>query len=303
MLVVSRVLTWPVVVVAFVVDRLRRLPGARSASRARPWILGGMIVAAVLLLLAWGVEASPVRMSMRDLTAGQLPAMQSWIIVSGQLADDPASQPGEHRYLLTDPGVPRATLYVISPHALPLGPATISGRILGGREVVPEGSLWSAILTADDQLANEILPPPVAFGLLVAVVVIAAAGRTRYPMFVGERPATAPRIVGPVRIGVRRDAETSSSDAATAVPGTLRLDPGSATPITLRIDGRDETPLRVHSARTGLETGELRGVRWFAPALRLRMPLEDLTLTFASRGARDATYAILVADAETAVGS
>src|SRR5215213_3452204 len=139
----TRILRGPWLLFAFLVERLRRLPGSRFLASFLPAATRLMIVGAIAVLLLWMAEASPQRMTLADLRSGQLSRLQSWIIVSGELGEEPGTNPESRQYRLSDPRTPNAYLIVRSERDLPLGPTTISGRILGGRDGVPEGYTWT----------------------------------------------------------------------------------------------------------------------------------------------------------------
>jgi hypothetical protein len=291
---VTTVVRFPLLAFAFAVDRLRRLPGARFVAPFVPWVARALIAGAVVLVLLWAAEASPQRISLADLAAGKLSSFQSWIIVSGNLQDEPGSTSSLHLYRLTDPAAPNAYLVVRSRVRQVLGPTTISGRLEGGREPVPEGYLWSARLNADAQLASELPAPMVALAMLGGALLIMLARRTAYPMFVPQAPGDA----APARGGLRVVAHgTPGSNGARQHPGTLQLEEGSGT-AELRLAGTRPIPVRLHSAFTSVDVGELRGLASSEAALRVRAADDDLTLGFASPRERDAAFATLVASAK-----
>lgn len=287
-------LRYPLLALGYVVDRIRRLPGARRASPFVPWLVRGAFIVAAVLLLLWMAEASPQRMSLADLAAGKLSPMQSWVIVSGDLQDDRGSQPGAYRYRLTDAAAPNAYLDVRSSVELQLGETTLSGQVLGGRDGVPAGYEWSAPFQADAVLADELPPPAIAFGLIGLGVLVVAARRTSYPMFIAETPTEVPPGWGLVNVVAHRDAGSSSPRLQ---PAALDRDTGGGT-AELRVQGSRPLPVRLHSAFTRVDVGELRGLGSSVPALRVRAGDDDLTLGFSSRRDRDATYATLAAGAQ-----
>ena len=210
----SELLRYPALVYAFAVDRLRRLPGAHLFGPPSKWIARLLLAAAVVLTFLWAAEASPQRISLAELRAGRLGQFQSWIIISGHLADAQGSTGSSHVYRLTDPAVPNTYLDVRSPVVLPLGPTTISGHVEGGADGVPEGYAWSARLTADPTLAAELPPPWIAIALAALAIAIFLARRSRYPMFVAEAPIDVAPATGPLRVSIRRDAAAPSDPSA-----------------------------------------------------------------------------------------
>ncbi len=284
----------PLLAFGYVVARIRRLPGARFVAPIVPWLVRGSFIAAGVLLLLWMAEASPQRMSLADLAAGKLSPMQSWVIVSGELQEERGSAPGAHRYRLTDPATPNAYLDVRSSVEWPLGPTTLSGKVLGGRDGVPAGYEWSAPFEADPVLADELPPPGIAFVLIGLGLLVLAGRRTSYPMFIAETPAEVPPGWGPVNVTVHPEGTASGSPTQ---PATLDRDTGVGTG-ELRVHGGQPVPVRLHSAFTSVDVGELRGLGSSEPALRVRAADDDLTLGFASRRERDATYARLAAGAQ-----
>ena len=284
---------------AYIVDRLRRLPGARRLSPVLPWVAGGLFIVAIAIVFMWGTEASPQRMSLSGLAAGQLSPMQSWIIVDGVVSAADGGSAGEFRYTLTDPAVPNATLDVHSPVALALGRTTVSGHLLGGREVVPAGYLWSAILRADPTLAQELPPPWAPVALIVAGLVILLGRRTTYPVFLDERPDPAGLRAASIPVQVRRaDGETDHR----VTPSTLRVAFDGGPLVTLAASDADPVPVRAHSAFTSVGVGALRTLVHSEPVLRVRASGEELTIGFGSRADRDAAYAALSAEAKARTG-
>jgi hypothetical protein len=292
---VSDALRFPWLVFAFGVEQLRRLPGARVVAPFTKWAARLFLLAAVVLTLLWGAEASPQRISLADLAAGKLGAMQSWIIVTGDLADEPGSNDELHAYRLTDPEAPNAYLDVRSRSVQPLGHTTVSGHIQGGRDGVPAGYVWSARLDADVRLAGELPPPWTAIVLAGLGLVIMAARRTRYPLFLGDTPGDALVPTGGLRVTAR--SETGAFDRR-PVPATLSFttrEPGAA---DLAIPGSRRVPVRLHSAFTRVDVGRLRTLTRSEPALRVRSEGDYLVLTFGSARERDAAFAALGADAQ-----
>lgn len=291
----SEILGFPGLVFAFGVDRLRRLPGARFVAPFTKWIARLLIVAAVVLTLLWAAEASPQRMSLADLAAGKLGQFQTWIIVSGELADRSGSTGSFHAYRLTDPGAPNAYLDVSSASVQSLGWTTVSGHIEGGRDGVPEGYAWSARLNADPALAAELPPPWTAIALAALAFAIILARRSRYPIFVGEPPMDVPPAMRPVRVIVRGDAAGRGATPAAATLSFADSEPGAA---NLSRTGARPVPIRLHSAFTRVDVGRIRTLTSAQPALRVRSDADDLVLVFASSRERDATFAALQAETQ-----
>jgi hypothetical protein len=284
----------PLLAFGYVVDRIRRLPGARSVAPFVPWLVRGAFIGAAVLLLLWMAEASPQRMSLADLAAGKLSPMQSWVIVSGELQEERGSAPGAYRYRLTDPATPNAYLDVRSTVEWPLGATTLSGKILGGRDGVPAGYEWSAPFQVDPVLADELPPPAIAFVLIGLGILVVAGRRTSYPMFIAETPEDVPPGWGLVNVVAHPEAAPSRGRSQRA---SLDRDTGVGT-AELRVQGGAPVLVRLHSAFTSVDVGELRGLRSSEPALRVRAADDDLTLGFATRRDRDATYARLAAGAQ-----
>jgi hypothetical protein len=291
----TRILRVPWLLFAFVVEQARRLPGSRLIARLLPAAARLMVLVAFVLLLLWMAEASPQRISIGELASGQLSRLQTWIIVSGDLAVEPGSTPASHQYRLTDPATPNAWLVVRAPNELALGPTTVSGRILGGRDGVPAGYTWTALLEADPVLASELPPPAAAFLLIGLAILIFLARRARYPVFVNEPPGEAAAARAPLHVTAHLEREAA---AARALPrdsrGTLAFDTGEAAGIAqLRLGLARPLPVRLNSTYTTIDVGRLQSLRAGEPALRARMVDDDVTLGFASRRERDAAYAAL----------
>jgi hypothetical protein len=284
------IVRWPLVAFAWAVERLRRLPGADLGSRLTPLAIGLLLIASLVALVAWGIEPSPQRITLAELAAGQLPRLQSWIIVSGELAELEDRDPDTHLYRLTEPGTENAHLVVRSSVELPVGPATVSGFIEGGRLPVPEGYEWSARLAADRELAHEQPPPWLAAIPLLGVVLILAARRSAYPVFFPESPRRPDLHRTRLRVGLRRESQDAHGPAADA---TLEMPAYAGEPLMLRFGATDAGPIRLHSAHTGVAVGTLQWLDRGEPALRVRAPAEDLTLTFVSREERDAAHGAL----------
>jgi len=291
------VLRLPLVAFGYVVERLRHLPIAGTVLRHTSLAAAGLIVVASLAFMVWAGTVAPQRVTLADLVVGNLSHMQTWIIVSGDLSAGAEATVG-HRYVLTDPNVPNAIMNVVSDVQLQLGPATVSGNYTGGREPVPlidleAGYKWIGTMRADAVLATEPGPPWVPVGLVTAAVLLIIAARVSYPMFFDQRPRSAqPRpMTLPVR--VRRGPLTA---ARTPVTGELMLAPGE--PVGLRVADGETRRLRLHSVHTGVDVGELAHLTNSQPALQIRLATDELTLSFASAGERDAALAALIADAD-----
>jgi hypothetical protein len=292
---VSEILRLPVLLFAAGVEQLRHLPGARRLAPVLRWAPRLLLLVAFVLGLLWAMEVSPQRISLAELAAGKLSSLQSWIIVSGNLADEPGSSGFLHLYRLTDDAAPNAYLIVRSRVVHALGPATISGRVHGGREPVPEGYAWSAPLDADPVLAAELPPPWIALTLGAVGLLLLLARRTRYPGFSSLAPGDAMPATSAVRVMVRSE---SGKLGRGTVPGTLSFisaDPGAA---DLAIAGARPVPVRLHSAFTNVDVGVQRRLSGSQPALRVRSDSDDLTLAFASPRERDSAFAALGVEAQ-----
>jgi hypothetical protein len=292
--IVSAILRFPVLAFAFGVEQLRRLPGAQLVGPSTKWLARLSLLGAFVLFVAWAVQVSPQRISLADLAAGNLGPMQSWIIVTGDLADEPGSTGAEHVYRLTDPAAPNASLIVTSRPAQSLGRTTVSGRISGGRGGVPVGFAWSAQLTADEQLAEERPVPPAAIVLAALGLVIMAARRTRYPMFVSQSPGDASATRGGVRVIVH--GESGELDRR-GVAATLSFPGREFGAADLTLGGSRAIPVRLHSAFTRVDAGRVVSLTHSEPALRIRPEGDDLVLAFASFRERDSAFAALSAEA------
>jgi hypothetical protein len=297
---VSAILRFPFLLFAAGVDELRHLPGAPQLGPLLRWVPRLLLLVAFVLLLLWAMEVSPQRISLADLAAGKLSSLQSWIIVSGDLADEPGSSDFLHVYRLTDQAAPNANLIIRSRVAQQLGFTTISGHIHGGREPVPPGYAWSAPVDADPVLAAELPPPWIALTLGAVGLLMLLARRTRYPMFSSQAPADAMPATSAVRVMVRSE---SGRLGRASVPGTLgfiNADPGAA---DLSIGGARSVPVRLHSAFTNVDVGVVHRLSGSEPALRVRSDKDDLTLAFASVRERDSAFAALGAEAQRQRGA
>jgi len=286
----SAILRFPALVFAAGVDRVRRLPGARRASPVMRWLPGVLIGAALILGALWAVEISPQRMSLADLAAGRLGQFQSWIIVTGDLADEPGSTDFLHVYRLTDPAAPNAYLIVRSRVARSLGRTTVSGHIEGGREPVPAGYAWSARLNADSTLAGELPPPWTAIALGAMAILIILGRRTRYPMFSSEKPTEAFPATSGLRVRVRSESGRRGGAPSSATLSFADAEPGTG---NLAMTGGGSRSIRLHSAFTNVGVGVLYRLAGSEPALRVRSDDDDLTLAFASRPERDSAFTAL----------
>jgi hypothetical protein len=284
----------PYLLFAFAVQRLRRLPGASRIAPLLPWLVRGLVIGAVVVVLLWMAEASPQRISLRQLAAGDLSHMQSWVIVEGELREDDGSRPGAYRYILADPATPNARLDVRSDTPWPTGRTTVSGKVAGGRDGVPEGYEWSAILRADPHLASELPPPWTAAAMLGLALLILLARRARYPAFVTEPPGEAAPANGSLRVVAHADGRAAGRADRT---GILDLSSGTAL-AQLRVIGERPIDVRLHSAFTSIDVGVRSGLGFAEPGLRVRAADDDVILGFETRRERDAAFASLSAGVE-----
>ena len=281
---------------AFVVDRLRRLPVIGVLEKHSTLVASVLLLAALIAMGAWLSQRSPQRVTMADLVSGNLSSLQSWIIVSGDLQQAATASGNGLRYNLTDPQVPNATLTVFSIAPLATGPTTVSGTLVGGRQAATLGFAWVGQMRADSTLAQEPGPPWLAGSLAGLAALWVIAGRTPYPVFFGSGSPTAVALSAkPRSLNVRVRAERELSDGQ-VVDGVLRLNVDG--PVELRTPDFGSQELRLHSARTSLEVGELRSLNASQPALIVRPSTGELTISFADAEDRDAAVAALVADAE-----
>lgn len=286
------ILRFPLVAAGFVVEHLRRLPGAGWFARRRDWFVAGLLLASLLAFILWGLQPTPQRVTLADLRAGRLPATSSWIIISGEMVDESPSAAGLV-YRLTDGSAPNSWMLVHSETSLTVGHTTVSGTYFGQRDLVPEGYAFIGQMHADPVLAPEQPPPWIALALAAICLLVGIAGRFSYPTFFSEPPGSAVPRTTTVTVSVR---DTTPAPAARPVRGKLRLQLGS--PVTLRVEGAGEQLLRLHSAYTSAELGELRRLTGSVPTLRIHQPKGDIDISFASRDERDAAFAALAADAE-----
>lgn len=293
----TTVLRVPLVAYGYLVERLRRLPVAGSVLRHTALVAGGLLAGAAVAFAVWAGTVAPQRVTLADLVVGNLSHMQTWIIVSGDLSAGAQRAVG-YRYVLTDAALPNAIMNVVSDMELQVGRTIVSGSYTGGREPVPlvdlaSGYRWIGMMRADAVPASENGPPWVSMGMLAAALLLLTAARVSYPMFFGQRPRPTGLRALTVPVGVRRG---SLSTVGQVVPGTLVLQPGA--PVELRVSDADPQRLRLHSARTGVEAGELRHLSGTEPALWVQPATGEMTLSFSSQDDRDAAYAALIADAE-----
>ena len=291
----SSILRYPGLLFAAGVEQLRRLPGARRLGPLVRWLGRILLLIAVVLGVLWAVQISPQRISLADLAAGKLGQFQSWIIVTGDLVDEPGSTDYQHLYRLTDPAAPNAFLDVRSRAVQSLGRTTVSGHIEGGRDGVPPGYAWSARLNADPTLAGELPPPWTAIALGAVAILIFLGRRSRYPMFASDKPTDAFPATSGLPVVARSE---SGGLGHAAVPATLSF--GSAEPgaADLSISGARPVPVRLHSAFTAVDVGVLHRLGASEPALRVRSEDDDLTLAFGSTRERDSAFAALGAQAQ-----
>jgi hypothetical protein len=287
----------PAVSFAFAVEQLRRIPGYRWVERNGFWIALLLVFAAAFALIGWASQRSPQKISMAELVAGNLAPLQSWIIVSGELREVGSATVG-HRYILTDASVPDASMTVFSDVELPVGQTTISGTLIGGVSRAHEGFAWAGQLRADPILAREPDPPWLAISLASLAALIVFGARTTYPMFFRDSALPAHTRPTTVRVGVRSGWPPKSDEV---VPGTLSIE--ARMPVTLHVAERPTQRLRLHSAHSSADVGELRGLSSSVPALVVRPSTGELTFSFASGSDRDAAFAALLADAENPAGS
>jgi hypothetical protein len=284
---------YPLVALGFVIERVNQLPLIGRLTRHKARIAIVVLLVALISFVVWGSERAPQRLTLADLAAGALAPSQSWIIVSGELREEPLNV--GYRYRLTDPAAPNARMVVFSDVELPTGPATISGTYIGNREGAPPGFNWAGAMRADPVLAPDQSPPWLAIILVASALLVGLAGRIGYPLFVVERPRSKSYSPASLRVTIRRMTSTSGGEFA---PATLRIEPGE--PAMLRSTDAAAVPVRLHSALAGVEVGKLIRLSGSEPALRVRQASGDLELRFASPNERDAAFAALVADVEGA---
>jgi hypothetical protein len=289
--VLDRVVRPPIVLFAYLVSRLRRIPGAMWLQRHSGLAIFALLVAALVALSFTMAQRTPQRVSLPQLAAGELAPMQTWIIVTGDLSAQPMTN-GTFRYAMTDPASPDTTLYVSSEHELSVGRATVSGTLIGGDSRAPAGFPWIGQLRADPVLAREPDPPWLAIGLAAIALLIFFAARTSYPMFFAgaATPVPAPAHAD-LDVGVRR---TWPPTDEAPTPGRVVL--RAREPIVLASDAGAES-LQLYSANSSYESGSLRWLRRSEPALALHPSKGDVLMSFASADDRDTALAGLLADA------
>lgn len=284
-------LRYAIVAFAFVVERLRRLPGMQALRGNELRLSAALLLGAFVAFVVWGLERTPQPVTLADLRAGRLPARSSWIIISGEMVAE-APRASGLVYRLTDGTAANSWMLVHSDAALPVGRTTVSGIYFGQRDLVPEGYAFIGQMQADPVTAPQQPPPWPALALAAAGLVLAAAARASYPTFFAETPgragpgATTGLRATTVRVDVQSGTGTT---AAHVVPGTVRLEPGA--PVELAFPGVDE-PLPIYRAYTSIEVGELRRLTTSEPVLRVRRPVGDVDIIFSSREHRDATFAL-----------
>ena len=285
----TRVFRTPIVAFSYAIQQLRRLPGARFVQEHQFLVIGSLVFVASIVLTAWAATRSPQRVSMGDLTAGSLSSLQSWIIITGDLAAD-SQTGGQFRYVLTDPNEADATLAVSSGTELPVGRTTVSGTLVGGNAPRMEDFAWRGQLVADSELAREPDPPWLAIGLFALAGFIGAAGRTSYPTFFKETPRPVAPLDGTMRARARRDWSVDDE----FVDATLTSRPGQ--PLEVQLAGVGSQTIRLHSVHSGADTGVIRTTSTSEPALVVRPSTGELLFTFATDAERDSVFASLVAD-------
>ncbi len=275
--------------VAFVGDRLRRLPGSGLVERFPGWTFALLFVVAMLAGAVWASQKSPQRISLADLSVGALAPMQTWIIVSGDVAAGSSS--ATHQYVLTDPAVAGARLIITSDVELPVGRTTVSGKLIGGDSRAPQGYDWVGHLQADPVTAQEQDPPWITIGLLGLGVLVIVVARTHYPVFFGDSPARVAPSRARIEVGVRR----GWSPRDEIVPGTLAIEPGER--VRLETSDGEIRDLRLQSASSSIEVGRFQALSGHELVLRLVASGGDLALKFANAADRDIAYSALAATA------
>jgi hypothetical protein len=240
----------PIVFFGFLVAQLRKIPGAGFLERHVGLVLVLLLLGAVGALSVWMAQRTPQRVSLPQLAAGELAPMQTWIIVTGDLRAESATN-DLFRYAMTDPATPDTTLFVTSEHELAVGRATVSGTLIGGDSRAPAGFPWIGQLRADPVLARESDPPWIAIGLAAVAVFLAAASRSSYPTFFGEAARSIQPAGAALHVGVRRHWPPTDEPAT---PATLAVAPGGL--VALQSAGVTE-PLQIHSANSSYDVGSL----------------------------------------------
>jgi hypothetical protein len=278
---------------AFLVSRLRRIPGAAWLQRHAGLVIGGLLAVGFVALSVSMAQRTPQRVTLPQLNAGELAPMQTWIIVSGDVKAE-FSGTDTRRYKLTDPSVPDATLIVTSDHDLAVGHTTVSGTLVGGNSKAAEGFGWIGQLRADRVLAREPDPPWLAIGLAALALFVYAASRSSYPRFFGiPHVGTRTAPSAPLPVGVRRSWPPVDEPST---PATLSAALGA--PVELRSRAEpDAERLQIHSANSSYEVGTLEWMRRSEPVLALHPARGDIVLSFNSAAERDSAVAGLLADA------
>jgi hypothetical protein len=279
-----------IVLLAFALEPLRRLTRSHRWAGLERWVAPALLLAAAFLIVRWGAEPSPQRMSLADLAAGKLSPTQTWIVLSGELSEAPADALGGRVYNLTDRSAPQASLLVRSDRPRDLGPTTISGQLTGW-QLQPDGVSWWGQLQADDRLALDSPPPWAALALALAGVLVLVARRTTYPVYFSDKPADRPGRTGAVPVTVR----SLAGRQLEASPRAVLEHESDGAPAVLAVEGMEPIPLAFHSPTTGIDVGELRELGRSVPVLRLRPLAMDATIAFASRDDRDGAFAALTA--------
>jgi len=274
---------------AYFVEKLRGVPGARWVERHAGLVAGVLLFAALVVFVVGAAQRSPQRVSMADLRAGALSPLQRWIIVEGDL-ESQGRPARDYLYKLTDANVPETQLTVFSDRELPVGHVTLSGNLIGGTSKATPGFAWAGQLRVDPELAREPDVPWLAIALAFFGIFVLVAARTRYPLFFADR---SPEVGGralTADVGVRPDDLPAT---AADLPGTLAVQPGSS--VHLTIDGKEAPPLRLHSAQSSIEAGELRRMSSSEPAMALHLATGDVILTFPDDEGRDAAFGAIAA--------
>jgi hypothetical protein len=280
-----------IVLLAVALEPIRRLTRSPRGAGLQRWVAPALLLAAAVLILRWGAEPSPERVSLADLAAGKLSPTQTWIVLSGELSEAPADALGDRVYNLTDRSAPQASLLVRSGDPRPLGPTTISGQLTGW-QLQPDGVSWWGQLRADDRLALESPPPWAALALALAGVLVVVARRTSYPVYFSDEPTVTPGGIGSVPVAVT----SLEGRPLEATPTAVLEHESDGNPATLVVNGMEPIPLVFHSPTTGIDVGELRELGRTVPVLRLRSLAMDTTIAFATREDRDAAFVALTAD-------
>ncbi|MDL2335612.1 MAG: hypothetical protein QFC55_06250 [Chloroflexota bacterium] len=275
--------------IAFIGDKLRRLPGAGLVERFPGLVFALLFIGALLAGAVWASQKSPQRISLAELAVGGLAPMQTWIIVTGDVAA--GSSTASHQYVLTDPAVLHARMIINSDVELPVGRTTVSGRLIGGDARAPQGYDWVGHLQADPVAVQEQDPPWITIVLLACGLLVIVIARTHYPVFFGDAHKRLAPSRARMDVGVRRG--WSPSDAV--VPGTLTTEPGQR--VRLETSDGEMRELRLQSASSSIEVGRFQAATSHELVLRLVASGGDLTLTFATVHDRDVACGALAAAA------